>query len=84
MAKQTLGQLLFKSRNKLNFSLRKSAELVGLSANTIFKLENDTVENPSIHVFVLLSDAYEIDLNKLVRAWQNGHDEREYNADRRY
>ncbi len=72
--KQTLGQLLFKSRNNLQLTLRKAAELVGLAPNTIFNLENDTVENPSIHVFVLLSDAYEIDLNKLVRAWQNGRD----------
>ena len=67
---ETLGELLFNARKKLNISLKEAQNITGCSDATISLLERD-LRNPSFKVAIKLADSYSIPLEKMAECMKN-------------
>ena len=68
MATQTLGEILFDARTKRHLSLRKAAELIGMSHTSLADHENDVVLDPTVHNLNLFVMGYGLSRKRIIDA----------------
>lgn len=54
-------------RDSKGYSLEKVARLADLSLNTVVKIENGINKNPTIETLTKLADAFEVNVNDLIK-----------------
>jgi DNA-binding XRE family transcriptional regulator len=61
----TIGDLIRKQREKSRYSQRELANLLGISQNQLFKIENDKIE-PKFKLMIKLSQILEVCLSDFI------------------